>query len=159
MKIQRGSGVATGRTWTVLLAAADTRSGGLKRPFSHVHTGCRSPAGGAAGAGGRAARLRLAAGAILCARFRPTRVLALRVGPSQPAPLALVHVHAPAVTKLLLFLRFKRFGLFFGEIDADLHCFGRLAKPSANHQPPKGGTGIPAWTPILRKNLALLSLI
>jgi len=106
--------VATVRAWTLRLAAADTSSGGLKRAFSHVHTGCRSPAGGAAGASGRAARPLLAAGAVLCARFRPARVLALLVGPGQPAPLALVHVHAPAGAKLLLLSRFERLGLFSG---------------------------------------------
>ena len=134
--------MATVRAWTLRLAAADTSSGGLKRAFSHVRTGWRSPAGGAAGASGRAARPLLAAGAILCARFRPAGVLALPVGPGQPAPLALVHVHAPADAKLLLLSRFQRFGLFFGEIHADLRCFGRLAPPGAKRQPPKGGTGM-----------------
>ena len=36
MRIRRGYGVATGTAWTVLLAAADTSSGGLKCPFSPV---------------------------------------------------------------------------------------------------------------------------
>ena len=36
MCLRRGSGVATGRAWTILLAAAPTSSGGLKRTFSSV---------------------------------------------------------------------------------------------------------------------------
>ncbi|MEI7940993.1 MAG: hypothetical protein WCK27_30330, partial [Verrucomicrobiota bacterium] len=44
-----------------------------------------------------------------------------------------------AAAKLLLFSRFERFSLFFGEIDADLHCFGRLAKPGAQRQRHEGG--------------------
>ena len=106
--------MATVRAWTLLLVAANTSSGGLKRAFSHVHTGCRSPVGGAAGASGRAARPLLAAGAILCARSRPARVLALLVGPGQPAPLPLIHVHAPAGAKLLLLSCFERRRLFSG---------------------------------------------
>src|ERR1019366_10680429 len=127
---------------TVPLAAADTSSGGLKCPFSHLHTGHRSLAGNAGGAGGRAAPPLLAAGAILGARFRPARVRALLVSPGQPAPPALVHVHAPAGTKFLLLSRFERFRLFSREIDADLHCFGRLAKPGAKRQTQKGA---PEW--------------
>jgi len=133
--------VATVKVRTVLLAAAETSSGGLKCPFSHLHTGCRSLAGGAGGAGGGAERRQLAAGAILCAWFRPAGVRALLVGPGQPAPLALVHVHAPAGAKLLLLSRFERFRLCFREIDADLHCFGRLAKPGAKRQTPKEVAG------------------
>ena len=118
------------RTWTVLVAAADISCGGLKRPVSNVYASCCLVARGAAGgAGSRAGVLLLSVGAILCARFRPAGVLALLVGPGQPAPLPLVHVHAPARAKLLLLSRFKGSSLFFREIDADLHCFVRVAKP------------------------------
>jgi hypothetical protein len=36
VSLRRGWRVATGTAWTVLLAAADTSSGGLKCPFSPV---------------------------------------------------------------------------------------------------------------------------
>ena len=36
MCLRRGSGVATGTAWTILLAAAPTSSGGLKCTFSPV---------------------------------------------------------------------------------------------------------------------------
>ena len=134
--IRRGYGVATAGAWTILLAAVYPSSGAPQCPFSQVQTGCRSLAGGAGGAGGRDARPVLAAGAILGARFRPA--LALLVGPGQPAPLPLVHVHAPAAAELLLAPRFKSFSLFFREIYAYLHCLGTLAKPCAKRQTEKG---------------------
>ena len=124
--------------------------------FSGSHR-CRSLAGGAAGAGGRAALPRLAAGAILGARFRPA--LALLAGPGQPAPLALVHVHAPAGAQFLLASRFECSSLCGGEIYAELHSFGRLAKPGAKRQPlGRGHKNGPALTSTLRKNPVLLSL-
>ena len=83
----------------------------------------------------------LAAGTIPGARLRPA--LALLVGPGEPAPLPLVHVHAPAGAKLPLLSRFECFSLFFREIDADLHCFGRLAKPGAKRQTHKGVASTP----------------
>jgi hypothetical protein len=80
--------------------------------------------------------------ASLGAWFRPAGVLALPVGPRQPAPLALVNVHAPAAAKLLLLPCFKGFRLCFREICAYLHDPGTLAKPCAKGQTEKGATRV-----------------
>ena len=117
--------MTTAGAWTVLLAAAYPSSGAPSCPFAQVQTGCRSLAGGAGGAGGGAALTRLAAGAILCARFRPAGVLALPAGPRQPAPLALVGALAPAAAKLLLLPRFKGFSLLQDKIRL---AFGKPAE-------------------------------
>ena len=117
--------MTTAGAWTVLLAAAYPSSGAPSCPFAQVQTGCRSLAGGAGGAGGRAAWPQLAAGAILCARFRPAVVLALPVGPRQPAPLTLVGALAPAAAKLCFFPRFKGFSLLKDRIRL---AFGKPAE-------------------------------
>jgi hypothetical protein len=123
-------------TWTVVLAAADTSSRGLKRPFSEVYTGWGLFAGGTTGAAdSRAGLPRFAAGPILGAPFRTAFA---GVGPSHQTPLAPVHVHTPASAKLPLPSRLKRLHLLFGESSTDYHSVGRLPKWAVQRQTPQG---------------------